>query len=437
MSTTDIMDRPAMTPPPGVVPNFDDPPNHNTMALAVMSVCLAVSTIAIALRFYSRCAVQMVRWQDYLLLVAFGFYVAMLAILYRLRDEPGWFIHLWDLRMRDEVEFLHVSQLHRRDFGSLKFEHYNTETLWPAQVIVIGTYLFLGLLAFLKTAILLEWIHIFLPDGGNRRNLFFWACHLVIWANIIFCIVTAIIYSLACVPHEFLWNHTLEGGYCRMSTAYIGLSTACFGFATDIVILFIPQRVIWQLNMSRSRKAGVSFVFALGLAACAASIVRLYVHVERAESADITYHLSSMMLAGVGEGACGILVLCVPAVPKAFTELKHSGLLPSMPFWGSLVSLTRHGSSQESRKKKYTGDGANAWPESAEKAYKRHWQIGSSSERSLVPLEHISSTKHHDIERGNPNAIFCVTEFEATTSYDPDRTVFLEQRSRQHPWMQR
>lgn len=320
-----------------------------------------------------------------------------------------------------------------RDFGSLKLEHRNTETLWPTQVIVIGTYLFLGLLASLKTAILMEWIHIFLPDGS--RNLFFWACYLVIWANIIFCLVTAIIYSLACVPHAFLWNHTIEGGYCRMSTAYIGLSTACFVFATDIIILFIPQRVIWQLNMSRSRKAGVSFVFALGLAACAASIVRLYVHVERSESADITYHLSSMMLAGVGEGACGILVLCVPAVPKAFAGLKLSGLLPSGPFWGSWVSLARHRSSQESRKKKYTGDGASAWPESAEEAYKRHWQIGSSSERSLVPLEQISSTKHHDIERGN--AIFCVTEFEAKTSYDPDRTVFLEQRSRQHPWMQR
>lgn len=434
MSTTDSMDKPAMSPPPGVDPNFDDPPNQNTMALAVMSVCLAVSTIAIVLRLYSRWAVvQMVRCQDYLLLASFGIYIAMLGMLYRLRNEPGWFIHTWDLHMRDEVEFLRVSQPHCRDFGSPKLEHRNTETLWPTQVIVIGTYLFLGLLASLKTAILMEWIHIFLPDGS--RNLFFWACYLVIWANIIFCLVTAIIYSLACVPHAYLWNHTIEGGYCRMSTAYIGLSTACFVFATDIIILFIPQRVIWQLNMSRSRKAGVSFVFALGLAACAASIVRLYVHVERSESADITYHLSSMMLAGVGESACGILVLCVPAVPKAFAGLKLSGLLPSGPFWSSWMSLARHRSSQESRKKKYTGDGASAWPESAEEAYKTHLQIGSSSERSLVPLEHISSTKHHDIERGN--AIFCVTEFEAKTSYDPDRTVFLEQRSRQHPWMQR
>lgn len=129
MSTTD-MDMPAMEPPPGVVANFDDPPNRNTMALAVMSVCLAVSTVAIALRLYSRWAVvQMVQYQDYLLLASFGIYIAMIAILYRLSDELGLFIHIWDLRNRDLVEFLRVSQPHRRDFGLPIVEDPETETL--------------------------------------------------------------------------------------------------------------------------------------------------------------------------------------------------------------------------------------------------------------------------------------------------------------------
>lgn len=119
-----------MMPPPGVVPNFDDPPNRNTMAVAVMSVCLAVSTIAMVLRFYSRWVVaQVVQWQDYLLLVAFGSYIAMLAMSYRLTSEVGWFVHTWNLRMGDVVDFLHVSQTHRRDSKSFMFEHPNTETM--------------------------------------------------------------------------------------------------------------------------------------------------------------------------------------------------------------------------------------------------------------------------------------------------------------------
>lgn len=104
------MDMPAMKPPPSVVPDFDNPPNQNTMAIAVMSVCLAVSTIAIALRFYSRWAVvRAVQLQDYLLLISFGIYIAILAVYYHLASNPGWFIHMWNLRIRDMVEFLHVS----------------------------------------------------------------------------------------------------------------------------------------------------------------------------------------------------------------------------------------------------------------------------------------------------------------------------------------
>lgn len=436
MSTTDIMEMPAMTPPPGVAPNFDNPPDQNRMALAVMSVCLAVSTIAIALRLYSRWAVvQVVQWQDFLLLASFGIYIAFLAIFCRLSGNPGWFIHTWDLRVGDVVEFLHVSQPDCCGLGSLALECPNTEILRSIQVFVVEFYLFLGLLVFSKTAILMEWIFIFCPKGGSRRNLFFWTCHFAIWTNIIFCAITAILFSLSCVPYEYLWNRTIEDGYCRMNTAYITLSTACFSFSTDIIILLMPQHVIWELNMSRGRKIGISVVFALGMAACAASIVRLYYNVERAGSADRTYNNSSVILTVIGEYACAVLVLCIPAVPKAFDGLKGSALLPSMPPWGSLMSFASHRPSQEPRKKRFTGDGAAPWPKSAEDGYKRHWQIASSSERSLVPLEHISSAKHRDLERGN--AIVCVTEFEAKTSYDPDRTVFLEQRSRQHPWMQR
>ncbi|KAK7706635.1 hypothetical protein SLS64_007466 [Diaporthe eres] len=339
MSTTDLMNMPAMKPPPGVIPDFDSPPNENTMAVAVMSAG------------------------------------------------------------------------------------------------IVTTCLFLGLLIPIKTAILVEWIRIFLPNGGNRRNLFFWACHFMIWANIVFCIVMLILVNLSCVPYEYLWNRTLKGGYCRINTAYTSLSAACFAFSTDIIILFIPQRVIWKLNMSRNRKLGVSVVFALGMAACAASIVRLYYTVGRAASNDLTYHLSSVQLTAVGEGACVILVLCVPSVPKALSGFKIPDLLSSIPSWGSLVSFVRQRPSQESLRKNNAGVVASSWPRTSGENDAKKWQTGSSSERYLVPLEQIPNIKDQDPEFGN--IIFRSTEFEANTSYDSSQAVILEQRSRQHPWMQK
>ncbi|KAL1856381.1 hypothetical protein Daus18300_010753 [Diaporthe australafricana] len=394
MSTTDIMDLPAMDPPPGVVPQFDDPPNRNTMALAVLSVCLAATTIVVALRLYSRCAVlRRVQLQDYLLLVSFVEYIAIIGLLYRLANNSGLFVHMWDLRIGDTVEFLRVG--------------------------VVLAYLVLSAVVPIKTAILMEWISIFLPNTGNRHNLFFWACHFIIWANIILFVVIIILFSVSCVPFEYLWDRTIEGGYCRVNNNNINLLFASFLFATDMIILLIPQRVIWKLNMSRSRKVGVSFVFAFGIAACAASLVRLVYTVQRAKNDDETYNISILMMTAIGEGSCAVLVLCVPAVPKALTGLK-------------LRCLPRR--SQEPLNSKDAGVAEAAWPASAEGNEKKHWRTASSSEGHLVPLEQMPSFRQHDPEFGN--SIFRIVEFEASASYEPDRKVLLEQHSRQHPWMQ-
>lgn len=47
-----IMNGPALTPPAGVTPNFQNPPNQNTMARAVTGVCLAVAALLVGLRVY-------------------------------------------------------------------------------------------------------------------------------------------------------------------------------------------------------------------------------------------------------------------------------------------------------------------------------------------------------------------------------------------------
>lgn len=89
------------------------------------------------------------------------------------------------------------------------------------------TCMFLSLFIMIKTAILVEWICIFLPDGGNQRPLFFWTCHFIIRANIIYCTAAVILVNPSCVPHDYLWNRTIIGGCCRVNTAHLALATAC------------------------------------------------------------------------------------------------------------------------------------------------------------------------------------------------------------------
>ena len=45
---------PAMAPPPGVVPNFVDPPNLRHIVILVLTLCMTFSAIAVLLRMYTK-----------------------------------------------------------------------------------------------------------------------------------------------------------------------------------------------------------------------------------------------------------------------------------------------------------------------------------------------------------------------------------------------
>lgn len=49
-----ILNGPALTPPDGVVSDFDNPSNHNTEALVLAVVCISLALVAAFLRAYSR-----------------------------------------------------------------------------------------------------------------------------------------------------------------------------------------------------------------------------------------------------------------------------------------------------------------------------------------------------------------------------------------------
>ena len=49
-----IRDQPAAPPPPGVIPNFDNPPNNNELAIAVLATSIVITTSAFLIRVYSK-----------------------------------------------------------------------------------------------------------------------------------------------------------------------------------------------------------------------------------------------------------------------------------------------------------------------------------------------------------------------------------------------
>ncbi|KAI0101050.1 hypothetical protein GGR51DRAFT_563698 [Nemania sp. FL0031] len=260
-----ILNLPGLAPPRGVIPNFEDPGNQNGLGIAVVTLCASVGTILFFVRLYSRlfCGLPP-KLEDYLGLLAFLAYIASTYAISAMIHDAGFFIHQWNLHIRDVVFFI-----------------YNAYTFLTAMML------------FAKTAVLLEWIRIFVAD--RQRSTFFYAACSLIGIN-------------AGIHGKCIDRYVLD-----TFTAFINL-------AIDLGIFLLPQKIIWKLQMSKKRKIGVSVLFSVGLIACASAAGRAYYTVTLDFEGDVTYEATPTFLFGYAEMTTVLMVFCIPSIPKAFQE---------------------------------------------------------------------------------------------------------------------
>lgn len=117
------------------------------------------------------------------------------------------------------------------------------------------------MLLFAKTAILLEWVHLFVPRG--TRNTFYWSARVMMVVNILLYSSALIANFAGCQPLERFWNFWVSG-HCADRKAR-NTVTGSFNVILDVLILVLPQPVIWKLQMTIARKNGIFVVFSVGL----------------------------------------------------------------------------------------------------------------------------------------------------------------------------
>lgn len=70
--------------------------------------------------------------------------------------------------------------------------------------------------------------------------------------------------NMSCVPHRGIWDKTMLTGYCIDPRIYY-MPGALVSPIVNAVILIMPQRAIWNLQMSTKNKIGISLIFLVGL----------------------------------------------------------------------------------------------------------------------------------------------------------------------------
>jgi hypothetical protein len=86
--------------------------------------------------------------------------------------------------------------------------------------------------------------------------------HGVIATQVILCCSFVIGILVQCHPLPYYWDKSIGGTCVPDSVGFI--LTAVVNMVMDLLVIFLPVRVIWRLQMDKRRKIAISIVFGLG-----------------------------------------------------------------------------------------------------------------------------------------------------------------------------
>ncbi|KAF2871124.1 hypothetical protein BDV95DRAFT_607404 [Massariosphaeria phaeospora] len=283
-----FLEGPSREPPPGIQSNFVDPDNLNTPFIILCTIGTVVTGLFMAMRFYTRYMLtRRLILEDLVLftgwaLFAFGINTALYqAMKYNLGA------HMWDIPVQDLVEYLRL------------FHH--------------GTLLFCVSMLLLRVAIIMQIIRHFVPQGA--RDFTYWMAHTLIGLNTLFWLTVTMLEIFSCRPREKLWKFYAEGT-CIDRHAYL-IAGGVMNLGSELLLMILPQRVIWNLALSTKQKLELTPLFLTGTLTCICSSVRLYQTVIQWPTTDISYYIAdAILLWTVPEVACSVLVSCLPSIPQ-------------------------------------------------------------------------------------------------------------------------
>lgn len=86
---------------------------------------------------------------------------------------------------------------------------------------------------------------------------------IVIAFQCIWGLLCIILLNMQCRPHEAIWKFYLPSKCYDLPK--VMLTSASCQVITDIVMVFLPQKMIWGLHLNWQKKLGVSIIFGVGV----------------------------------------------------------------------------------------------------------------------------------------------------------------------------
>ena len=170
---------------------------------------------------------------------------------------------------------------------------------------------------FTKCSILLLYLRIF-----GKIRWFKWMCWFLVFCVASYAIssITATIFQCSPVARSF--NKTIDG--TCINNGKFWFANAGFSIATDLLILFMPMTLVYQLQIPQIQKIALIIVFALGGFVVITSCLRVTTIDIAATTTDVTYDISSTMWTVIEMNVaivCACLPMVRPLIVKVFPKL--------------------------------------------------------------------------------------------------------------------
>ena len=126
------------------------------------------------------------------------------------------------------------------------------------QIFFAAEFFYVLTILFAKFAVLLLYCSLF---PGKRFELCAKIIATVVLAWATACILVAI---FSCKPVQGFWNLDVKMHSACIDSTKFYIGNAIPNIVTDVAILLLPMRKIWNLQMSAKRKVAVSGMFLMG-----------------------------------------------------------------------------------------------------------------------------------------------------------------------------
>ena len=298
MTSTDSSNVPALSPPPGMIPNFENPQTQTPVFVATAVLCISFATAALVVRLTTSLhgPQKSFRVEDFTCLTAWaGLLTTCIFTVYEIRDGLG--RHQWDMRASDMVPLARLFYINR---------------LFYSPAILAA-----------KLTILLQLMRIFVP---TKSGIVYWLILGLIWGNVCFYTANLLSVIFQCHPIPKAWESSIPGK-CDNPNLNL-LVTGSINVVSDILMLLLPLWTIWHMKLPIRAKVNVSIAFGAGIFATIAAMMRLVYSVKIVEGTDLSFLRIQHAMWTIAEITTAIICGSQPLVPQFIGFFRAPGAIP-------------------------------------------------------------------------------------------------------------